>query len=57
MNDIEIIFDLISRFGFPIVMVVWFMVRTEKVIKSNTKAFEQMADRYDLYKLKNKGDD
>lgn len=31
------IISLIEQVGFPIVMVLWFMIRTEKVIKANTE--------------------
>lgn len=34
--------SLISTVGFPIFMVVWFMVRTEKVINRNTDAVNNM---------------
>lgn len=30
--------NLIQNLGVPIVMLLWFMVRTEKVIKNNTEA-------------------
>lgn len=30
---------IISQVGFPIFICCWFMLRTEKVIKNNTKAF------------------
>jgi len=32
------IVGLIGSVGFPIVVALWFMVRTEKVIKANTSA-------------------
>ena len=34
----ENISALIGSVGFPIVMCLWFMFRTEKVIKANTNA-------------------
>jgi len=34
-EDISII---VSTLGFPIVVCLWFMVRTEKVINNNTQA-------------------
>jgi len=34
--------DLITKVGFPIFVCLWFMVRTEKVIKNNTAALEQV---------------
>jgi len=36
--------DTISRLGFPIAMCLWFMIRTEKVIKNNTEALKQFQD-------------
>ncbi len=33
---------LLSNFGFPIVMVLWFMIRTEKVIKNNTEIMKEV---------------
>lgn len=35
--------SLIGTLGFPIVMVLWFMIRTEKIIKHNTDAFNRLA--------------
>lgn len=32
------IVDLITQLGFPIFVCLWFMLRTEKVIQSNTEA-------------------
>jgi len=34
--------SLISNFGFPICMVIWFMIRTEKVIKNNTEVMKEV---------------
>jgi len=34
----EQLVQLISTVGFPIVVCLWFMFRTEKVIKANTEA-------------------
>ena len=33
---------LISSVGFPIVVCLWFMFRTEKVIRANTDALNQI---------------
>ncbi len=30
--------NMISTLGFPIFVCLWFMIRTEKVIKNNTEA-------------------
>lgn len=38
--------QLISNVGFPIFVVLWFMFRTETVIKANTKAIQNLADKY-----------
>lgn len=37
MVEIE---TLIGSYAFPIVMCLWFMLRTEKIIQSNTQATE-----------------
>jgi hypothetical protein len=42
MNDFT---DVITSIGFPIAMCLWFMLRTEKVIKENTKAIHEMCKR------------
>jgi hypothetical protein len=39
MVDIE---SLIGSYAFPIVMCLWFMVRTEKVINKNTEVTENL---------------
>ena len=33
---------MISTVGFPIAMCLWFMFRTEKVIKNNTEVMEKV---------------
>jgi len=38
----EQIISLISTFGFPIAMCLWFMFRTEKIIKLNTLAITDL---------------
>jgi hypothetical protein len=38
----EDLIQLISTVGFPIVMCLWFMFRTETVIKANTEALIAM---------------
>jgi len=40
MVEIE---TLIGSYAFPIVMCVWFMIRTEKVMTQNTKATEDLS--------------
>ena len=35
---------LIAQFGFPIVMCLWFMLRTEKIIAKNTEALDRLGD-------------
>jgi hypothetical protein len=35
---------LIAQYGFPIVMCLWFMFRTEAIIKANTTAIDKLAD-------------
>lgn len=34
--------NLVSNVGFPIAVALWFMYRTEKVIKSNTVAINEL---------------
>jgi len=34
--------QIISSVGFPIVVCLWFMLRTEKVIKANTTALNEI---------------
>lgn len=36
---------VISNFGFPIAMCLWFMFRTEKVINKNTQAINKLLER------------
>lgn len=38
----ENLMTLISQVGFPIVVCLWFMFRTEKVIKANTEALDKI---------------
>jgi hypothetical protein len=35
---------LIAQYGFPIVMCLWFMFRTEKIISANTEAINKITD-------------
>jgi len=35
----------IGTLGFPIVVCIWFMARTEKVIKANTEVLYLIKDR------------
>jgi len=37
--------NLISTVGFPIVMCIWFMFRTEKVIENNTNALIKILEQ------------
>lgn len=39
--------EILRDFGFPVFMVLWFMFRTEKVIKENTQATIQLKDLID----------
>ena len=41
MNE-EFFIDMISQFGFPILVCLWFMIRTEKVINNNTKVMSEV---------------
>lgn len=38
------LYTLIGSVGFPIVMCLWFMARTEKVIREVTAALERLTD-------------
>lgn len=40
--EIDAITTTISTVGFPIAITMWFMLRTEKVISSNTEALNQI---------------
>jgi len=35
--------ELIGTYGFPIFVCLWFMFRTEKIIKENTKALHEIS--------------
>ncbi len=34
--------EIISTVGFPITIVVWFMIRTEKIIQNNTEVMREV---------------
>jgi hypothetical protein len=34
---------LIAQFGFPIVVCLWFMLKTEKIITRNTQVIEELS--------------
>ena len=36
---------LIANYGFPVFMCLWFIIRTEKVIKANTEALIRIRER------------
>ena len=38
----DTLIKVIGNYGFPIVMCLWFMFRTEKVIKANTEALNKI---------------
>ena len=38
----ELAYDLIGTYGFPVFVCLWFMLRTEKIIKGNTDAINNM---------------
>lgn len=35
--------EMITSLGFPIVMCIWFMMRTEKIINNNTEAVNRVS--------------
>ena len=37
--------EILANYGFPVFVALWFMIRTEKVIKSNTAALILVGDR------------
>ena len=39
---LDIAVQLINQVGFPIFVVLWFMYRSEKIIKANTKALTEL---------------
>ena len=43
--ELDAITQLISNLGFPIAVCLWFMLRTEKVIKSNTDALHALLNK------------
>lgn len=40
----SLIIDLLTNVGFPIAMVFWFMLRTEKIIERNNVVVAQLKD-------------
>jgi len=38
----EQLISLVTQVGFPIVVCLWFMFKTEKVIKANTEVLSQI---------------
>jgi hypothetical protein len=40
----EQLISLIGNYGFPIVVTLWFMIRTEKIIGKNTEAINSMSN-------------
>lgn len=40
------IINLITQVGFPIVVCIWFMVRTEKVIVNNTNVMNKVLEKF-----------
>jgi hypothetical protein len=51
MVEMEIV-NVISNFGFPIAICLWFMFRTEKSIKNNTDALNSIREVITLCKKK-----
>jgi len=41
----ELGLEVITQYGFPVFVCLWFMLRTEKIIKSNTAALVLVGDR------------
>ena len=40
----NLITELVKNVGFPIAIVLWFMLRTERVISSNTEALNKIRE-------------
>jgi len=38
------VLNVITQVGFPVFVALWFMLRTEKVIKNNTEALLRFAE-------------
>lgn len=38
----ETIIHMVGSLGFPIFMCVWLLMRTEKIIKANTQALQEL---------------
>jgi len=41
----ELVYQVIKDFGFPVFIVAWFMLRTEKIIEKNTEALLKVAEK------------
>jgi hypothetical protein len=41
----EIGLQIIGTYGFPIFVCMWFMFRTEKIIKANTEAIIKLTEK------------
>ena len=41
---IQEVASMITQFGFPIVMTIWFMIRTENVITNNTLMMQKTTE-------------
>ncbi len=45
--------EIIGTYGFPIFMVLWFMFRTETIIKDNTQAIRDLKEEIKNGRRKN----
>jgi len=39
-------YELITNLGFPIFVCLWFMLRTEKIIKNNTNVMLEVVRKF-----------
>lgn len=46
--------QLLQNFGFPVVMVLWFAFRLEKILKGNTEALQSLTLLISSMKAKRK---
>lgn len=49
----QFLMTLLSNYGFPVVVALWFMFRTERVIKNNTEALIKFAEQSRLCRERN----
>lgn len=48
MSEITVFLDILKEYGIEVVIILWFMFRTEKVIENNTKALNRLLQKEDV---------